>query len=136
MDEPSIEPALQPLGRQLKTRAVGLQEAALDSPSFRATANHFADQVEIIERWLEGYVKAITKLTHDVSALEETFSTFLQKSIPPPDVGEAVLDHDYTLLAMRRFGEGSRELWSQIFYGMKKMDSNIVDPVKAFMAGE
>lgn len=136
MEEPTIEPALQQLGRPLKMIAVGLEEAALDSPSFRATAIHFSDQVEIIERWLDGYVRSASKLTHEVAALEETFGTFLSRALPPREIGEAVLDHDYTLLAMTRFGEGCREMWSQVLFGMKKMDGNIVDPIKAFMSGE
>jgi hypothetical protein len=37
---------------------------------------------------------------------------------------------------MKIFGEGSREWWSQVISGMKKMDGNIVEPVKSFMAGE
>lgn len=97
---------------------------------------HFSDQVEIIERWLEAYVKSISKLVHDVSSLEETFNSFLARSVPPPNVSEAVLDHDYTLLAMKRFGEGSREWWSQVITGMKKMDINVIEPVRSFMAGE
>ena len=97
---------------------------------------HFADQVEIIEKWLDAYIKSISKLIHDVLSLEETFNSFLLRSVPPPNVSEAVLDHDYTLLAMKRFGEGSREWWSQIIAGMKKMDPNVVEPIKAFMAGE
>jgi hypothetical protein len=112
------------------------KEAALDSPTFRATAVHFSDQVEIIERWLDAYIKSISKLVHDVSSLEETFNSFLLRSVPPANVSEAVLDHDYTLLAMKRFGEGSREWWSQVISGMKKMDPNVVEPIKAFMAGE
>jgi len=113
-----------------------LKEAALDSPSFRATAVHFADQVEIVEKWLDAYVKSISKLIHDVSSLEETFNSFLMRSVPPSNVSEAVLDHDYTLLAMKRFGEGSREWWSQVIFGMKKMDGNVVDPIRSFMTGE
>jgi hypothetical protein len=97
---------------------------------------HFSDQVEIIERWLDAYVKSISKLVHDVSSLEEALNAFLLRSVPPANVSEAVLDHDYTLLAMKRFGEGSREWWSQAISGMKKMDSNLVEPIKAFMAGE
>jgi hypothetical protein len=112
------------------------KEAALDSPTFRATAVHFSDQVEIIERWLDAYIKSITKLVHDVSSLEETFNSFLLRSVPPANVSEAVLDHDYTLLAMKRFGEGSREWWSQVISGMKKMDPNVVEPIKSFMTGE
>lgn len=136
MADTFMQPALQQLGRPLSLVAVGLEEAAIDSPTFRASAIHFSDQVEIIERWLDGYIKSISKLTHDASALEETFNTFLLRSVPPANISEAVLDHDYTLLAMRRFGEGSRELWSQIIYGMKKMDANVVDPIKSFMSGE
>ena len=81
-------------------------------------------------------MRSISKLVHDVSSLEETFNTFLLRSVPPANVSEAVLDHDYTLLAMKRFGEGSREWWSQVLFGMKKMDANIVEPIKSFMAGE
>lgn len=115
---------------------MGLKEAALDSPTFRATAVHFSDQVEIIERWLDSYVKSISKLTHDVSALEQAFSDFLLRSVPPTNISEAVLDHDYTLLAMTRFGEGAREWWTQMIQGMKKMDNNVVEPIRAFMASE
>ncbi|KAG9232529.1 hypothetical protein BJ875DRAFT_466575 [Amylocarpus encephaloides] len=132
------QPALQqPFhGKSLSLIPVGLKEAALDSPTFRATAVHFSDQVEIIEKWLEAYIKSISKLIHDVSALEETFNAFLLRSVPPANVSEAVLDHDYTLLAMKRFGEGQREWWTQAVSGMKKMDTNVVEPIRSFMAGE
>lgn len=136
MSEPVAQSAPPQVVRPLSLIPVGLKEAALDSPSFRATAVHFSDQVEIIERWLEAYVKSISKLVHDVSSLEETFNSFLARSVPPANVSEAVLDHDYTLLAMKRFGEGSREWWSQVITGMKKMDTNVVEPVRSFMAGE
>jgi hypothetical protein len=46
---------------------VGLKEAALDSPTFRATTVHFAEQVEAVEKWLEGYLKSTGKLVHEVS---------------------------------------------------------------------
>ncbi|KAL3428428.1 PH domain-containing protein [Phlyctema vagabunda] len=132
----AAQPALQQVGRPLSLIPVGLKEAALDSPTFRATAVHFSDQVEVIERWLDAYIKSISKLVHDVSALEETFNAFLAKAVPPANISEAVLDHDYTLLAMKNFGEGSREWWTQAMFGMKKMDANVVEPIKAFMAGE
>lgn len=97
---------------------------------------HFSDQVEIIEKWLDAYVKSISKLVHDVTSLEETFNAFLLRAVPPQNVSEAVLDHDYTLLAMRRFGEGCRDWWSQVITSMKRMDVNVVEPIKSFMTGE
>ncbi|KAK0113136.1 SNF1-interacting protein [Cadophora gregata] len=136
MSESVTQPLIPHIAKPLSLIPVGLKEASLDSPSYRATAVHFSDQVEIIEKWLDAYVKSISKLVHDVSSLEETFNAFLLRSVPPANVSEAVLDHDYTLLAMKRFGEGSREWWSQVISGMKKMDTNIVEPIKSFMAGE
>ncbi|KAH7418195.1 hypothetical protein BKA64DRAFT_730025 [Cadophora sp. MPI-SDFR-AT-0126] len=136
MSESISQPAIPQIAKPLSLIPVGLKEASLDSPSYRATAVHFSDQVEIIEKWLDAYVKSISKLVHDVSSLEETFNAFLLRSVPPANVSEAVLDHDYTLLAMKRFGEGSREWWSQVISGMKKMDTNIVEPIKSFMVGE
>ncbi|ATZ54015.1 hypothetical protein BCIN_10g00410 [Botrytis cinerea B05.10] len=129
-------PVIPQLNRPLSLIPVGLKEAALDSPTFRATAVHFSDQVEILEKWLDAYVKSITKLVHDASSLEDAFNNFLFRSIPPANVSEAVLDHDYTLLAMQRFGEGSKEWWSQVMAGTRKIDTNICEPIKAFMASE
>lgn len=136
MSELVAQPALPQAGRLLSLIPVGLKEAALDSPTFRATAVHFSDQVEIIERWLDSYVKATSKLAHDVLALEETVHTFLTRSLPPTNISEAVVDHDYTLLAMKRLGDGSREWWSQIIGGGKKMETIIIEPIKTFMTGE
>src|ERR1700712_3030555 len=136
MSELAVQPALQQVGRPLSLIPVGLKEAALDSPTFRATAVHFSDQVEIIEKWLDAYTKSVSKLDHDVLALEETVNSFLLRSVPPANVSEAVLDHDYTLLAMKRFGETSRDWWAQVISTMKKMETNVVEPIKAFMTGE
>src|SRR5437763_16498549 len=90
---------------------VGLKEAALDSPTFRATTHHFSDQIEFIEKWLDGYAKAATKLTSDLAALESVVSSFLSYSTRPLVVSDAVVDHDYTLLAMRLGGGWSQDLW-------------------------
>lgn len=136
MAEAVAQAALQQPGTSLGLIPVGLKEAALDSPTFRATAVHFSDQVEIIERWLEAYIKSISKLSHDVLALDETFNAFLHRSVPPANVSEAVVDHDYTLLAMKRSGEASRDWWSQVIGAMRKMDANLVEPIKSFLNGE
>ena len=71
---------------------VGLREASLDSPTFRATAVHFADNIDAVERWLDGYVKAASRLVAEVSSLEATVNPFLSQSMPPALISEAVLD--------------------------------------------
>lgn len=115
---------------------MGLNEAALDSPTFRAVTVHFADQVDGIERWLDGYVRTTSKLAADMLALEETVNTHLSKMMPPPSGADAVVDPDYTLLALRRAADGSRQWWTQVMGSARRMESVISDPIRAFMAGD
>ncbi|KAI0902263.1 hypothetical protein F4806DRAFT_446256 [Annulohypoxylon nitens] len=113
---------------------VVLHEAGLDSPSFRASALYFAEQVDAIERWLESYVRTTAKLSHDLLGLEETVHTYLSRIIPPPYINN--VDNDYAALALKRFSEGSREWWMQILNAAKQMDSMSVEPIRNFLQGD
>ncbi|KAJ5398889.1 hypothetical protein N7465_009378 [Penicillium sp. CMV-2018d] len=124
---------LPQVGKLVSVVPVGLKEAALDSPTFRATTLHFSDQVDFIEKWLDGYAKAATKLSCELTALESVVSNFLSYSTHPLVVSEAVVDHDYTLLAMRRCGEGSKDLWSGLITTTRKLESLISEPIRDFI---
>lgn len=114
--------------------AVGLREATLDSPTFRATAAHFAEQIDAVEKWLNGYISSTSKLVHDIAALEETINTYLAKTIP--SAADGVIDNDYTFLALKRVGDGARECWMQLLSSMKRMENTVVEPVRSFLMGD
>ncbi|KAJ5551594.1 hypothetical protein N7535_000461 [Penicillium sp. DV-2018c] len=125
--------SLPQVGKLVSVVPVGLKEAALDSPTFRATTTHFADQVDFLEKWLDGYAKAATRLSSELTAMESVVNSFLSYSTHPLVVSEAVVDHDYTLLAMRRCGEGSKGLWSGLVTTTRKMESLIAEPIRDFI---
>ncbi|KAI9721895.1 MAG: SNF1-interacting protein [Chrysothrix sp. TS-e1954] len=129
-------PALVPVNKPLSLIPVGVKEAALDSPTFRATAVHFADQVDAVEKWLEGLVRSAAKLSQEVANLETLVQSFLSSTTPPNQLSEAILDHDYTLQALLRFGEGADDYWSHTIGGIKKTQESVVEPVKAFINSE
>lgn len=114
--------------------AVGLREATLDSPTFRATAAHYAEQVDAIEKWLNGYINSTSKLVHDILGLEETINTYLARTIP--SAADGVIDNDYTFLALKRVGDGARECWMQLLSSMKRMENTVVEPVRSFLMGD
>ncbi|KAK9779195.1 putative PH domain-containing protein [Seiridium cardinale] len=114
--------------------SVLLNEAGLDSPTFRSNALHFADQVDAIERWLEGYSRTAAKLSHDMLGLEAVVNDYLSKIIPPQNV--VSLDHDYTALALKRISEGSREWWTHILGLAKKMDTMSAEPIRNFLQND
>lgn len=115
---------------------VGLKEAALDSPTFRSGVSHFADQVDLIERWLETWLKSVMRMTQEAGTLEGIINGFLSQTIPPMNVSEAVLDHDYTMLALKSYGEGVRDLWTSTISGMRKMEANMVEPVRSLVQND
>ena len=112
---------------------VGLKEAALDSPTFRSGFTHFSEHLDLVERWLEGYARCTSKLTHEMENFETLVNGFLAQTTPPTHLSEAVIDHDYTLLAMKRYGDGAKELWTVTIAGLKRIQANVVDPIKTFL---
>jgi hypothetical protein len=115
---------------------VVIKEAALDSPTFRATAVHFGDQIELIERWLDTFVRAASRLTAELSNIQALIDSYIQASHPPLQLSEAVLDHDYTVLALKRFGEGAREFWNSTLRSTKRMESTVCEPIRAFLQND
>lgn len=113
-----------------------IKEAALDSPTFRATAVHFGDQIELIERWLSAYVHATSRLAAETSNIQSIVDAYIQASHPPLQLSEAVVDHDYTVLALKRFGEGAREFWTSTLRSMKRAEATVCEPLRAFVQND
>ncbi|KAI5309675.1 SNF1-interacting protein [Ascosphaera atra] len=115
---------------------VGLKEAALDSPTYRASVVHFSEQIEIVERWLDSFVRSTSKLTAELSTLENLVNTFLSNVTNPLNLSEAVVDYDYTLLAVKLYSENARQYWSSVISTLRKADHAVVEPIKAFISEE
>ena len=113
---------------------VGLNEAGLDSPTFRATAVHFGDQVDAVEKWLQGYLSSTSKLVHDVQALDDTFSSYLTKTTP--SAVDGIIENDYAFLALKRVSDGQREFWMQVLSSIKRMDGAVLEPIRSFLSGD
>ena len=89
--------------------------------------------MDAVEKWLDAYMKSIVKLSQEVSVIENLVFTFLSNGVPPPQLSEAIIDHDYTLLATRRYGEGAKEYWQPTIGALKKLDSSMLDPIRTFL---
>ncbi|KAM5441243.1 SNF1-interacting protein [Microsporum ferrugineum] len=123
-------------GKLVNVVPVVLKEAALDSPSFRATTVHFSDQIDYMERWLDSYIKTTGRLTSELASLENISNGILSHIISPPNVSEAILDQDYALLAMKRYGECFRDSWSGMISATKRFELQVAEPIRAFMQGD
>ncbi|KAK9452977.1 hypothetical protein V1511DRAFT_108090 [Dipodascopsis uninucleata] len=120
---------------RVKLVPVTLKEAALDSPSFRTAAWHVNEQVENVERWIELYVKAGHRLSNDTDVLQESINVLLGRSFPN-FITENIIDHDYTLTAMKSYSEGLRIFWSNFIKCVKGMEKNVIEQLETLQRKE
>ncbi|KKY15562.1 putative transcription factor [Phaeomoniella chlamydospora] len=129
----ATHPPLAQVGKLINLIPVGLKEAALDSPTFRATTQHFGDQVELVEKWLEEYLRSAIRVVGEVGTLETILNSFMSHAMLPMNVSEAVVDHDYSVLAMRRYSESAKDFWASTFTLLKKTNVLVIEPIKSFL---
>lgn len=60
-------------------------------------------------------------------------SGFLSHATNPLALSEAVLDHDYTLLAVMRCGDSSKDLWTGLVNTTAKLESLVAEPIRNFI---
>jgi hypothetical protein len=72
-------------------------------------------------------------LSNELTSIESLVNNYLACLSPPPVVSEAVIDHDYTVLALKRYTEGSKEFWGATLKWMKRVESSVVEPIRAFI---
>ena len=131
--------ALQPaddVGRLINLIPVGLKEAAVDSPTARATVIHYGEQVDLLERWLDDYAKATNRLVTESLTLENVLNNFITHSVLPTTISESMLDHDYSILAMKKYGDGAKDYWMSMIAVIKRLTPMVVDPIRSFLQND
>ena len=78
----SAKPQPETLLRHFKLISVNFKEAALDSPSFRASINHLDLQVTTIEQWLTALSSTFKKLPKYVKEVQGLCNSFLEHLVP------------------------------------------------------
>lgn len=73
------------------------------------------------------------KLSHESSSLDNLVSSFVAGMIPPQNLSEAVVDHDYSLLAVKCLSEIVKDLWVANIAELKKMEALVADPIRSFL---
>lgn len=121
------------VGRLINLIPVGLKEAAIDSPTARATVIYYGEQVDLLEKWLDDYVKASNRLVAESLTLENVLNNFISHSLLPTTISESMLDHDYSILAMRKYGDGAKDYWMSMIAVVKRLSSMVIDPTKQFL---
>ncbi|CCE85997.1 Piso0_005641 [Millerozyma farinosa CBS 7064] len=96
--------------QQFKLISVTFKETALDSPSFRASANHLDNQVDNIEKWLDALnasVKRFPKFIKDI----QTFTNAFLEHLVPAFLQDGLVDQEYTVEALKSSATELKRFW-------------------------
>lgn len=91
--------------------SVTLKEAALDSPSFRASVNHYHNQITSVEVWMAALESSIEKVVKLVRDLEIYLRSYLEYLVPL-FLLDGMLDPEYTYLSLNTTERGLQDLVS------------------------
>lgn len=124
--------------RQLKLISVSFKEAALDSPSFRASVNHVDDQIENIEKWLVALSSSIKKFPKYIKEFQIFSNSFLEHLVPP-FIQDGLIDQEYTVQALTTTASGLKKLWGRSLaslsinsYNLELLQSRIMNGINKY----
>lgn len=96
--------------QHIKLISVSLKEAALDSPSFRASVKHLHEQILTSERWILALRSSLSKIPRQVNELQSYIDSFLEY-LMPHSLQDGLVDQEYTQAAMNTAFEGLKSIW-------------------------
>lgn len=106
----SNENAKNHVPRQFKLISVKFKEAALDSPSFRASVNHIDSQIDNIDKWLRAIDSSVKKIPRYIKELQTFGNSFLEHLVPT-FIQDGLIDQEYTVQALKSTSDSLTKLW-------------------------
>lgn len=103
--------------RQFKLISVNFKEAALDSPTFRASTHHLDIQVDNIEKWMKALVSSVRKFPRYVAEFQGFSNSFLE-SLLPTFLQDGLIDQEYTIEALQSTAAALETIWTQSFHSL------------------
>lgn len=96
---------------QFKLISVNFKEAALDSPTFRASVNHLDIQIDNIEKWLQALLSSVKKFPKYIKEFQSLCNSFLEHLVPT-FLQDGLIDQEYTVQALHTSLSGLKNIWS------------------------
>ncbi|CAI5757571.1 unnamed protein product [Candida verbasci] len=120
----------QQLLRNFKLISVNFKEAALDSPSFRASVNHYDLQLQNIEQWLVALNLSIKKIPRHVRELQSFCNSFLEHLVPT-FIQDGLIDQEYTVQSLQITLRGLKNMWSKSFAALS-VNTGLINKINTF----
>ena len=54
----------------------------------------------------------------------------------PTSISESIIDHDYTILAMKKYADAAKDYWMSMIGVIKRLSTLVVEPIRAFVQND
>ena len=116
----------------IKLISVRLKEAALDSPSFRASTNYQCSLLDQIEQWIDGLIRALRRYPQQYSDFRDVNSVVLGQLIP--DLLKFSVVGEETTMNVLKTAKGRLEtLWNVGLDDMELNDTEVIELLSQFL---
>ncbi|EGV63189.1 hypothetical protein CANTEDRAFT_93960 [Yamadazyma tenuis ATCC 10573] len=123
-------------GTSFRLISVTFKEAALDSPSFRASMNHLHGQLHNISSWASVLLQEAERLPKRVEEIKATMSSFSEYLLPS-FADDGILDQETTVPLLKSVSHG-HEVLLKTFFNLMSVDPQpvreLVSKVHTLMA--
>lgn len=90
-----------PVNKHFRLISVNFKEAALDSPSFRASINHLDNQLLNISQWIPAVLSSMKKVPKKINELKAYLTSFIEQ-LSPGFVYDGILDQEVTVPLLKQ----------------------------------
>lgn len=118
------EPKFQPI--------VTLYDAVTDSPVFRSSVQHYDQQLEHLENWLDSLARQLKLYTEKLNKLNTETIIVAQKAIPD-GIDETLIDPSFTGAVMKSFSDALQTSLSFKAKLISNLEEALVSPLQQFV---
>lgn len=108
---------------------IGLKEAAIDSPSFRASSEYMDHLVMNVEQWLDKFCGLLVELNSEMNGVKDKVNEMLGIFLPS-FANSGFLAQDYTSLLFGRYAQMTHQMWSDIISTHKAHEQKMKDAIE------
>ncbi|CCH42158.1 putative membrane protein [Wickerhamomyces ciferrii] len=119
----------------VKLISVKLKEAALDSPSFRASVNYFNSQVDQTEHWIEGLLKSLKKYPQQFNDFKEVNNVLFNQLIPD-FLKDGLINQDNSVAILDTSKTNLGSLWESNTKALELKEAEITELLSEFSKNE
>ncbi|KAI8060354.1 hypothetical protein BC940DRAFT_337637 [Gongronella butleri] len=111
---------------------ITLNDAITDSPVYRANVQHYDDQLELLDRWLDALAKQLKLYCEKLNKFNLETNTLCKKAMPV-GIGNALIDPHFTGAVIKSFSDALQTSLAFKTKLVSDLEDHFIQPLQHFV---